>query len=458
MAAEVLRATTSPAGPAVFDFADGVLYSYIPDSLAVDAGQAGGPSSPLDERYGGSVADFELRGNGTLHWRAVVQDPGGHAPALVAPLVAEVERADPPGTRFVEWQPAGGTSPLWYERRGPGTAVEVERWADGTITILDIALPIAPVALGAPLVVSPAAQALPAVFALGTVPGSLWAALDVSLDIPAVSPALKWALMAPKYGSYGIVQAENVALSPWTTGGGQATVSVAPNSTYELAFGFGPSTLNFDEFEQDQGVEVWARINYDPASILAPSVVLRRGAYPVGPSGYSIDLGPGGRQLLPATSGARWTIARCGLLRIPNEPTVIAVDFVTGAVASGNLIVDLLLVAPGRWRACSPTGIPNDASYPAFLPGTGALTKRIAHDLSGRVAPAPGQPNAGLFSQDTGLGGSPLYVPPGATSVLIAASQAVPDDPSSAWGGDLAAPAVAPTFTVRPRYRLLDAV
>lgn len=464
MSAELLRICTAPGGAPVLDLADGTVFSYAPDSLQIDPGGQAGQSSALDERYGGSRVDWDARANGTISWRQIIlrDAPGG-----AANLTAELERADPPMSRFVEWRRAGQTSSLWYERRGPAAWKEVERWDTGDIALLDVSMPVGPAAFGAPLSVSPASQQLPAVFDVPSVPGSLWAPLAVTSVLPVLSARLAWALIAPYQGDFGVREAE--AFSPhtgnWTgvtaNGGARSgnvlqVAAVAPATYYELSWSFSGATLNDAEMEQDVTLEVWIRLLYDPSLVIAPILSLRAAPAGVGASRYSLDFGSSGRQIGPPTTGQAWFLHRAGVLKLSTDAPFwqIAVGIQTGAVASGILYADYALFAPGRWRACSPTGLPNDAAYPAFQPDlTTSVTKRVNHDLSGQIAHSTDPLHA-----DTGLSGAPLFVPPGASKVLLAASPAVPDDVTATATGDVIGPvlAVAPTLTVTPRYRLLE--
>lgn len=445
----------------MLDLADGVDYSYVPDSLTIDLGSGTTvTTSQVAERYGGAVADWEAKGNAVISWSQVITRD---SPTGMAVLEQEIDRADPPGERFVEWARIGMATPLYYERRGPGTYQIVERWDDGQVAVIGVSVPVAPAPYGPPVTLTPAAQTLPATFDLAGVPGTLWATADVTMALPAGTPGIAWAMLAPHQGDFGIREAESatsnsgnwtgVAASGTARGGSMLQIaSAAPSTAYYLTWPFTGATMNDAEMEQDITLEVWARFRYDPSLVVAPVIALWAAPAGAGANRYSLDFGAPGRQIGNASTGAAWFLHRVGLLRpSPEVPWAVTVEIQTGPVASGEIDLDYALFVPGRWRACSPTGLPLDSAYPAFQPGTGAVIKTVRRDLAGLVA------TSGVAAhQDTGLGGSPLFVPPGASKLLVAASVAIPDDPSATAPGDVLGPSLAPVVTITPRYRPLD--
>lgn len=476
MPADILRITAAPGGAPVLDLADGNQFSYAPDSLEVDVGgQATGPGLLLDsgagyithadERYGGGVVDFDQRPNGILRWtsQALSLLPGGASiNSLLAQLAAEVERPDPPRTRFVEWRRYGAAASLFYERRGPGTWNVTERDPAGEYALVDVALPVAPVAYGPPSVVALAQQTVPNVWNLPNPGGSLPALVDVQVQS---ATQLLWALLASYAGPFGVFEAEGAAT---ISGGWAATADATARSASKLhvanpalntnliaAWNFDPSAVVLDalQYERDVVIEVWVRGAFAPvtASIIGTiSAQTPDGAITV----YSLEYGSTGKTLAQPRAGGGWALWRLGTLRIPPNPGnwKISVQLTVASAGVTSVDLDFGLLAPGRWRACSPTGVPSDSTYPLFAPNLNPYYKQVRADLS-----ALGGTAAPPSHFDRGLAGSPLRCPVAAApQLLIAASPSVPDDTSAAGVADAFNP-VTPTVTLTPRYLLRDA-
>jgi hypothetical protein len=98
--------------------------------------------------------------------------------------------------------------------------------------------------------------------------------------------------------------------------------------------------------------------------------------------------------------------------------------------------------------------VPPSTDYPRLIaPGSPAVRKVIKHDGAGQIGLSAGQ-----VHDDTGLGGAPLRIMPGASGqVVLMASSSVPDDTTSTAGFDVLGPTVSAIVTVTPRYSLWSA-
>ena len=96
----------------------------------------------------------------------------------------------------------------------------------------------------------------------------------------------------------------------------------------------------------------------------------------------------------------------------------------------------------------SKSGVANDSAYPDFILSTSDTTKTIRSDLSGLVASA-----AGTAGPDSGLGGTPIELPPGDVNVFVKLSSLVADDPTSDTTSEQKEhTGVTGTVLVSPRY------
>jgi hypothetical protein len=101
---------------------------------------------------------------------------------------ARPARAGPPGL-YLEWRPDGATNSVFYEVRGPATWKPNYRWVQfaGIHSLTcEIQVPVAPLAVGAPIVIGPFTQDLPAVIELDqTIPGDATALMTVKIALPS---------------------------------------------------------------------------------------------------------------------------------------------------------------------------------------------------------------------------------------------------------------------------------
>src|SRR5581483_368575 len=259
--------------------------------------------------------------------------------------------------------------------------------------------------------------------------------------------ALKWALIAGTSAPFGVVEAESASSKTGFTVAGDGTArgssKLTVSSTSPGSFGvpFDPSQAALDayEYERDVAVEVFARVQQPVGSTTCVlSAITPDGALTV----YSLDYGSTGKTLVQNRTGAGWALYRLGLLRLPSDSAgswTIQAAFSRGW--SGPLDVDYLILAPARQRATSPTGVPNDSTYPPYTPVSSSYFKTVRSNLS-----AKGGPTSPPAHFERGLGGAALRCPNIASPLLlIAASPSVPDDPSTAGAADTPMPSITPT-------------
>lgn len=443
-----------------------VISTDDPLSQTGGAGQMALSESELDGRYEGYRTDYEKRTNGSIQWTCLVQ---AATPILLEQALAVLaEQVESNAPAFLEWQPLQQATPLFFERRGPGSWKPNLTQREQGVATVDVVLPVAPAVQGIPYVVA-GAVSLPGVLALGVTPGTLTALLDVEFDVPALSEPLVWGMLAawaPGGAPFGVYPASALTLTNLAVtadaaayGGFDARVASAVAGTpYSIAITIDPSLMVLDPagFECDVLLEVWLHAAYD--SSLLPGTLLSLTATPPGDLGatrVSEDL-PTGKALGSGAPGDIWWTSRAGVIRLPAEPgagtwTIIA-TILPGPGSSALLAVDWMALVPARQRACSPTGVSPSGGYPQLLTTGAAQTKGIARDLSGSVAAT-----GGVRHSDTGLGGAPLRLTPGAGGMLgIWTGFAVPDDPSTVVPSDVLAPSVNVRATVTPRYGLLS--
>lgn len=207
---------------------------------------------------------------------------------------------------------------------------------------------------------------------------------------------------------------------------------------------------------EDMRVEVFALAYLDPARQDA------RAAVSVVPFGlpaarvYAHEWGTAGRPLTPPTGVAAPRPTRLGTVTLP---TLVAggrvqlrVDML-GGTGSGAFQLWYLFLTPVQSRASTPTGKPNDASYPTFLPAgvaNQALIKRVQSHGDAILMRA----DTGESGWESGISGAPITVGPGDSQLAVWAGTMVPDEPvlTGATYQDLTV-GVAPRVT--PRYRLM---
>jgi hypothetical protein len=186
---------------------------------------------------------------------------------------------------------------------------------------------------------------------------------------------------------------------------------------------------------------------------------------------YARPWGQAGKRLVTPSPTSRERVWKLGTLTITRGSLetgrLILTVFATsngGVVAPGiGGIVQFyyLMLVPVRARASSPTALPQDSTYPDFLPGTTySSIRRFLSDLRALIDVRPGGFTGAAFQRvqrAVGLAGANIELEPGGPNeLLVWANRAnVPDDPNGAIGGPTIDDQVGVHAAVTPRYRLM---
>lgn len=479
----------------VKDLEDLIGYYAVRGSFQVKPAARNPVTSRRQRRYGGSVVIDERHDNASIAWKQLVR--GTSVTNMVAVLEAELailesSRRD----LYFEWRPDGATSSVYYEVRGPATWTPTYDWGQSTgaqSVYLDIEIPVGPLARGALQQFTFTGAAEPRTVNLTGILGDAPALADVIVDLNDtvnVGVASPFALIAwtqqftdptgtdtympagtSRFAPFGVVQAET-AYSP-------SGLAVTSNASYSGGSGLllsapGTGTANFfadprvltgDDFaDKTINVEVWARVELHRALTF---VNITLGTEPVittqaqGQT-FTLEHGSVGRGLnLPsaAGSGKVFRFVKLGTLPMPTDPAghVQQVVFQVTTLGSGSASfgLDYLMFVPAQDRALSPTGKPYGAnptssSYPFFLAFSNGRKMIRGGDLAGYL----GQYTDSRMVRDSGLGGSPIELPPGDVRMLLKLSNLVPDDPTVDATSELTGRTISGAVNVWPRYYL----
>ena len=478
--------TITPAGAVatVKDLEDGTSYFSVRDSFEVTSSPRKTVFAQRTRRYGGGQAASESHENAVVKWKMMVAgSTADNVNANVESALGVLERATL--DTFLEWRPEGAGTSTYFEIRGPASWQLSYQWVQyvGTKTmIVDVSVPVAPLARGDVTDAVPiqsqtfSSTTMPETVALGTaVPGTAPAACDISLRTSGGTSAPIWALigwtrrpdtpMAGSIAPFGAVDAESyTSVTTWAaigtdtdfrnSNGIRATTSGA--GTASALWTVDPSVMQPDEFTEGTiDVEVWARVEL-ASTVVSPKLTLSlepNAGSSFGASQYSAEFGSAGKLLTLPSSGTRFRFVRLGTLTMPVDTVTplkwdvkVAAAWSTGS--SGSFGLDYLCLVPARSRTVSKSGVANDSAFPDFIVSTSDTTKTVRSDLSGLVASAAG--NAGA---DSGLGGTPIELPPGDVNVFVKLSSLVADDPTSdATTEQKEHTGVTGTFLISPRY------
>ena len=442
---------------------DSAKYQAVRGSFQVKRGQRQQGMAKSLRRYAGSVIASEQVENASVEWKAVVR--GSSVDDALTNLEAMFAALESPRTDlFLAWKPDGATQKTLYEVRGPATYQPDHDWAQLTqngAEVVTVSIPVAPLPTTDSVTDLSASfpTTLPAVYQPATnVPGTAPALATVELRASGGSAAPVWALigwtkrpgspLSSSVAPFGLIEAETMGgLSTWAAGlsdanysgsdGVRATASGAGSASGYVVVD--PSVMQADDFAVGTvDIEVWARLEI-AATLVTPRIVLSlepNAGSSFGASQYAAEYGSAGKLLTVPSSGTRFRFVKLGTLTMPVDPAQplkwnvkLAASWAGGS--SGSCGVDYLIMVPARQRAVSRCGVANDANFPAFIPSTSDTTKQIRADLSGRIASGTG--NKGPH---TGLGGSPIEVPPGAVDFVVKLSSLVADDPTSSTASE----------------------
>ncbi len=439
------------------DWEDGSTMQSVFGSWVVTPGQRKTTMAGSQRRYGGSIPTGETHENGSISWSMLVK--GSSADACIATVRAmlsdlealRVTRDD----LYVEWRKVGESASTYYEPRGPGEYKTDYKWAQfaGALSlVVQITIPVAPLAELTAYDIAIGSTTLPAAITLATaITGDAPARASISLTTsggasPPIFAMIGWTKrpttpLASSVVPFGIYDAASdmtgvtwasTAHADYLSGNGlQVTTSGAGTASALLALD--PSTLVSDDFNPGEvAVEVWADMRM-AAGLVSPRVtlsVLPFAGTAFGGEQFSAEFGSVGK-LLTVPTGTAKRYVKLGTVNLPVDAAQplkhnlkVAASWAAGS--AGVFGLDYVVLVLARQRALGPTSKPNDVTYPKFIASTGATTKTIRHDLSGRVASGAGNPG-----RDSGLGGSLLELPPGNVDLLVKLSSLVPDDPTS---------------------------
>ncbi len=459
---------------------DSATLQAVRGSFQIKRGQRQQSMAKSQRRYGGSVIAGEQLENAQAEWKAVVR--GTSVDDALAELEALFAAVEAPRTDlFLAWKPDGATEKTLYEIRGPATWQPEHDWAqllqNGAETVT-VSIPVAPLPTTDAVTDLSASfpTTLPAVYSPATdVPGSAPALAALRVRAFGGSAAPVWALigwtkrpgspLSSSVAPFGIIEAETFGgLSTWSAIGTDSTFSNS-NGIRATASGAGsasgyavvdPSVMQPDEFAAGTvDIEVWARLEL-AATLVTPKIVLSlepNAGASYGASQYSAEYGATGKLLTKPSSGTVFRFVKLGTLTMPVDPVQplkwnvkLAASWAGGS--SGSFGVDYLIMVPARQRAVSRCGVANDSSYPQFIPSTADTKKQIQSDLSGRIAAA-----AGNLGPHSGLGGSPLELPPGPVDIVVKLSSLVADDPTSSTASEQKThPLTSGLIRCRPRW------
>jgi hypothetical protein len=462
------------------DWEDGSTMLSVKDSWIVTPGQRKTTHADSQRRYGGSIPTGETHTNGFIEWSMLIK--GATADACIASVEAmlgdleslRVTRDD----LYVEWRPDGATSSVYYEIRGPGEWKTDYKWAQfaGALSlVVSIRIPVAPLADGAAIDIAITSTTMPATVALATaIPGNAPARASLALTTsgggaPPIFALIGWTKrpttpLASSSAPFGVFNASS-AMTPTTwavvahadyRGGNGLQVTTAGAGTASALLAVDPSTLVSDDFTPGEvTVELWATVKL-AATVVSPRLILSVQPFAgtsFGGEQFSAEFGSVGKLLTVPTATAMRHV-KLGTLTLPVDAAQplkhnIKVAASWAAGSSGTFGLSYVAIVLARQRALSPTSKTNDASYPKFIASTGATTKTIRHDLSGRVASGAGNPG-----RDSGLGGSLLELPPGDVDLLVKLSTLVPDDPTLDATSEQLSHTVTGALRVTPRYWL----
>ncbi len=256
----------------------------------------------------------------------------------------------------------------------------------------------------------------------------------------ASTPATPASGVAP----FGIIEGSTrTSVTTWVTtndadyrggSGLQATASGA--GTASAVWSIDPSVMAADDFAQNIGLDVYARVELDgdlvsPALQLSvyPSLTIGFGAYR-----YASPFGSAGKLLTkPGDVNADFRFVHLGVVSLPvdverAQPLGLTLSATWGAGSSGVFGVDYLVIVPRGQHVRSPEGQPLDSYFPKWVEST-SQTQRIIRgvDASGIIAQPP---SPGSFHHGLGGAGS-VEFPPGPVSAVVKLSSMVCDDPTT---------------------------
>jgi hypothetical protein len=310
-------------------------------------------------------------------------------------------------------------------------------------------------------------QTLPKQIVLGgAIPGSAPASCELHLGRAAGGSAPVFALVgwngrpvSPLSGArvpFGRWDAsDGVAdLSGWAVSG-SAIADATPTAaeTYAASWVIDPGTLAPDEFSDELLIDFYALVRLS-SQLVTPRLILSARPDPgtgFGGERFTVEHGSRGQLLTVPSSGDAYRTVRLGSIAFPARQAKhkLWLAGTLGAGSAGSVwSVERLYAVPARRRASSPTGEPNDSSYPRFLNTSAEARKLILAGGQGRTAQATGP-----YFEDSGLSRG-IELAPGLNDLFLALATRPPDDPTADAVSESTSEAATVHLALTPRYRL----
>jgi hypothetical protein len=251
-----------------------------------------------------------------------------------------------------------------------------------------------------------------------------------------------WALFAwSRSGVLGLFDTNGATLSGWTetsdSDGLNNAIAKATTTSSAATYSATWSASNLTAVQADDftdgrcELEVWARATVS-ASLANPRLkfsIRLLGASETHGEQFALPYGSVGKVLVKPASGTVRRFVRLGTVTVSAEQALTFAGSlrVVGSVdagGSGSFGLDYIFIVPANRRACGPTGVAGDSTYPMFMID-GAKTTRS--DLSGLMITSDATPKV---AESHGLGGNLILLTPGEFDFYAKLSDLVPDDPT----------------------------
>lgn len=451
---------------------DGATYTAVKNTFDPKPPEAQTQFAESSRRFQGAFPVSEWHKNGEISWQVLVRGATQDLCVQNADaMVAQVQPLVYPGLHL-EWKPDGATYSTYYEIRGPARWKLTYKWDQfkfaGSV-IVDVAIPVAPLAKGAYTSQSVSSFTTPNVVQLGSaIGGTAPSEVDITINKasgsagPAFGLLAWWLRQGTPPGGYskllGILEAESGAsLTTWASGADAG--ARGGNRLAATAAGAGTATAKYALSAHDIAaaakadtidVEVWARV-YLPTTVVSPRINAQFATDGgVGATISPREFGTSGRPLsVPTSAGYRLT--RIGAMTLPltdvDTRWAMTVTLAWAVGSTGTVGLDWIAVIPAGQRVSSPTYEPLDGSYPRFMPvATAACAKTITSELIGTITASS------ITAPDTGLGGPPIELPPGNVDLFVLLSEAVPDEVPSATAAGVGYSSTTLSLGITPRF------
>lgn len=477
----IVRIDAAGTATVIRDISDGTNFMSVRGSFTSAVSKRQTTYSKSGRRFGGARAVGETHDNGEIGWKTLVKGASANAClANIGNLLGDLEYTG--GDYYLEWRAEGATNSTYYEIRGPASYTPTYEWAQflGSQSMyVDVSIPVAPLGQGTPQTIAFGSTTFPNTVALGTaILGDTGcpSLCDLSLISAGLNPFPVWGMigwtqrpttpLATSFVPFGVVEAEVAsslvgytvqADAAYRGGSGLKATLSGSGGTLAAYFLLDPSTMQPDDFTRSEiDIEIWAGVSI-PSTVVSPFLIVQAYGNVPFPANvqYAAEYGSRGHLLTKPSSGSARRFVKVGTVTYPVDKLTpnfhwAAVLLGYQAGSSGTFGLDYLFMVPAKQRALMPTGKPLDASFPRLFGSTGVATKTIRSDLSGRRTEGAGNPPV----PDAGMGGSPIWLPPGNVDLAIKVSTLVPDDPTVDTTSETLSHALSGSLLNYPRYFL----